>query len=313
MKKSASLQRWGYLGGLVLLAVLALLPAFFSGYILSFMIITFMFIILASSWNLFSGFTGYISLGHGMFFGAGAYAFTVGMVKSGWPYAYSIALAAVVSGILAFLIALIILTIRIKVAYFAMITLGFNEIFQTVCANSEALGESYGFTIPPIPHLHVPYYILLMAMVTLVGGTFLLSRSHVGLALKSILQDEEVAETTGVNTTSLKIIFFVVSGIFPGIAGAIMAWFWSYIDPYMGFDLVLCFQMAIMAILGGMGTVFGPVIAAAFMSVLIEILSTNIPHFHNIIFGTLVTIIIIISPKGMMEFIQRLFYHPGRS
>jgi branched-chain amino acid transport system permease protein len=313
MKKVANLQKWGYLGGLAVLAILALLPAFFSGYILSFMIITFMFIILASSWNLFSGFTGYISLGHGMFFGAGAYAFTVAMVKSGWPYPYSIALAAVVSGILALLIALILLTIRIKVAYFAMITLGFNEIFQTVCANSEFLGESYGFTIPPIPHLHVPYYILLTAMVALVGGTFFLSRSHVGLALKSILQDEEVAETTGVNTTSLKIIFFAVSAVFPGIAGAIMAWFWSYLDPYMGFDLVLSFQTAIMAILGGMGTVFGPVIAAAFMSVLIEILSTNIPHFHNIIFGTLVTIIIIISPRGMMELIQRLHYHPGRS
>lgn len=313
MKKITSRQLLGCLGGIAILAVLALFPAFFSGYVLSFMIITFMFIILASSWNLFCGFTGYISLGHGMFFGAGAYAFTMGFVKSGWPYAYSIGLAAVVSGLLAFLIALLLLTIRIKVAYFAMTTLGFNEIFRTVCANSEALGESYGFTIPPIPHLYVPYYILLTAMVTLVGGTFLLSRSHVGLALKSILQDEEVAETTGVNTTGLKIIFFVVSGIFPGITGAVMAWFWSYIDPYMGFDLVLCFQMAIMTILGGMGTVFGPVISAVFMSALIEILSTNIPHFHNIIFGTLVTIMIIISPRGMMELIQKFFYHPSRS
>lgn len=293
--------------GMLVLAFLALLPAFFSGYILSFMIITFMFVILAGSWNLFCGFTGYISLGHGMFFGAGAYTFAWSVVEKGWPYATSIALAAIVSGLLAFLIALILLTNRIQVAYFAMITLGFNEILQTICANSEALGESYGFTIPPISHLYVPYYVLLIAMVILVVGTLLLSRSPVGMALKSILQDEEVAETTGVNTTRIKIIFFTLSGIFPGIAGAIMAWFWSYIDPYTGFDLVLSFQIAIMVILGGMGTVFGPVIAAAFMSGLIEILSTNIPHFHNIIFGTLVTIIIIISPKGMMEIIEKLF------
>jgi len=300
----------GYAAAVAMLAFLALLPSFFSSYIVSFMIITFMFIIMAGSWSLFSGYTGYVSLGHGMFFGAGAYAFALAMVKGGWPYYHSILLAAVVAGILAFLISVILLTIRIKIAYFAMITLGFNEIFQTICANSVPLGESYGFTLPPIPHLYVPYYILLTAASVLVIGTFVLDRSHLGLALKAISQDEEVADTMGINTTRLKIVFFAVSAVFPGIAGAIMAWFWSYIDPYMGFNLVLSFQSAIMAILGGMGTIFGPVIAAAFMSLLIEILSTNIPHFHNIIFGILVTVMIIISPRGMTALIHRLLYHP---
>jgi len=295
------------------LAFLVLLPSLFSSYIVSFLMITLMFVIMASSWNVFCGYTGYVSLGYGMFFGAGGYAFALAMVKGGWPNYYSIALAAGVAGTLAFLIGLILLTIRIKIAYFALITLGFNEIFQTICANSVLLGESYGFTIPPIPHLHVPYYILLSAASISVFGTFLLDRSHLGLALKAIFQDEEVADSMGVNTTRLKIVFFTISGIFPGMAGAIMAWFWSYIDPYMGFNLVLSFQIATMAILGGRGTVFGPVIAAVFMSLLIEILSTNIPHFHNIIFGILVTTIIIISPKGMTELVQKLFYRSARS
>lgn len=311
MRKAGDRRFVFYLGGMIGFAFLIVLPYFFSSYILSFMIITFMFVILASSWNLFCGFTGYISLGHGMFFGAGAYTFALAVVKGGWHYGYGIALAALVAGLMALLIGLVVLTIRIKVAYFAMITLGFNEIFLNICANSDALGASYGFTIPPITHLAVPYYTLLVVVIILVGGTFLLARSHVGLALKSIMQDEEVAETSGVNTTRLKIIFFVASGIFPGITGAIIGWNWSYIDPYTVFDLVLCFQMAIMAILGGMGTVFGPVIAAAFMSVLIEILSTNIPHFHNIIFGILVTIIIIISPRGMSELINKLYHRSG--
>jgi branched-chain amino acid transport system permease protein len=307
--------RWkqlGYLSVITILVFLIFIPSFLSAYIVSFLIITFMFIILSSSWNVFCGFTGYISLGHGMFFGAGAYAFALAMVKGGWPYYSSIAFAGAVSGILAFIIAVILLTIRLKVAYFAMITLGFNEIFQAVCANSKTLGESYGFTIPPIPHLHVPYYILLVAAVILVGGTFVLDRSHIGLALKAMFQDEEVADTMGINTTRLKIIFFVISGIFPGVAGAIMAWFWSYIDPYMGFNLILSFQIVIMAILGGMGSVFGPIIASTFMSFLIEILSTNIPHFHNIIFGVLVTAMIIISPRGMNALIYQLFYQPRR-
>ncbi len=87
-----------------------------------------------------------------------------------------------------------------------------------------------------------------------------------------------------------------------------MAWFLCYLDPYQGFNLAFSFQVVIIAILGGMGTVFGPVIAAVFMTLLIEILSTNLPHFYNIIFGTLVTIVIIISPRGMNALIRRLFY-----
>jgi branched-chain amino acid transport system permease protein len=298
----------GYVLAAAVMVCLILLPCVASSYILSFMLITMMFILMASSWNIFCGFTGYVSLGHGLFFGAGGYAFALAMVKGQWPYYWSIALAAVVAAVLAFLMALLLLTVRIKIAYFALITLGFNEIFQTLCANSAALGESSGFTIPPIPHLYVPYYLFLGAAFLLVFGTFLLDRSPYGLALKAIFQDEEVADTMGVNTTRLKVIFFTVSGIFPGITGAVMAWFWSYIDPYMGFNLVLSFQLATMAILGGRGTVFGPVIAAAFMSFLIEILSTNLPHFHNIIFGILVTIIIILSPTGMTALIQRLLH-----
>lgn len=306
-------RQLSYLTVSILLIFLIMVPFVFSDYILSFMIVTLMFIIMANSWNIFCGFTGYVSFGHGMFFGAGAYVFALATAKGGWPYYFSIPLAGVVSAMLAFVIALILLTTRIKVAYFAMITLGLNEIFQSVCVNSRALGESYGFNLPPIPYLKIPFYILLANALILVGGIYLLDKSHTGLALKAIFQDEEVANTTGINTTRLKIIFFVVSGISPGFAGAIMAWFWSHLDPYVGFDLVLSFQIAIMAILGGMGTVFGPVIAAAFMSFLIEILSTNIPHFHNIIFGVLVTVLIINSPKGMMALIQRFFHHPKRS
>jgi branched-chain amino acid transport system permease protein len=305
--KRSRIWKLEYVGLIILLAALALLPSFFSAYIVSFSIITLMFIIMSCSWNIFSGFTGYLSLGHGMFFGAGAYAFTLAMVKGGLPFYYGIALAATVSGILAFLIALVLLTIRIRVAYFAMITLGFNEIFQAICANTAALGESSGFTIPPVPHLQVPYYILLTVAVVLVGGTFMLDRSHVGLALKAISQDEEVADTMGINVTRLKIVFFVLSGVLPGIAGGIMAWFWSYLDPYQAFNLVFSFQVVIIAVLGGMGTVFGPVIAAVFMTLLIEILSTNLPHFYNIIYGVLVTIMIIISPRGMNELIRRIF------
>jgi branched-chain amino acid transport system permease protein len=305
--KNSRTSKMSCAGLFILLAALALLPYCFSPYIVSFLIITLMFIIMSCSWNVFCGYTGYLSLGHGMFFGAGAYAFALAMVKGGLPFYYGVVLAAIVCGVLALVIAFFLLTIRIRVAYFAMITLGFNEIFQAICANTPVLGESSGLTIPPVPHLHIPYYILLALAAVLVAGIFILDRSHMGLALKAIFQDEEVADTMGINVTRLKITFFVLSAVPAGIAGGMMAWFWSYLDPYQGFNLVFSFQVVIIAILGGMGTVFGPVIASVFISLLIEILSTNLPHFHNIIFGVLVTIVIIISPRGMNALIGRIF------
>ena len=125
--KSTLAKKSGYVAIIAVMVSLVLLPCLASSYILSFMIITLMFIIMASSWNLFCGFTGYVSLGHGLFFGAGGYAFALAMVKGQWPYYYSIALAALVAGGLAFAMALLLLTVRIKIAYFALITLGFTK------------------------------------------------------------------------------------------------------------------------------------------------------------------------------------------
>ena len=290
----------------VVIAAACALPAWSSSYVNSFLVSVFMYVALAGSWNLFSGTTGYASLGHGIFFGLGAYAFAVSTVSLGWHPLAGFALAVAVPGIGALLLGLVLLTTRIRVAYFAIVMLGFNEIAKTIVANTKAIGSSYGLTIPPLSSHLVAYYFLLALAVGVTALAYWINRTQWGLGLKAILADEVAAEVTGVGTVAHKMAMFVLSAMLIGPAGAMIAWYWSYIDPYMAFDLLVSFEMVVMAVFGGAGTVFGPVLGAVLMSVVKEGLSTSIPQFHTIIFGVLVLVLIIWYPGGVIQAVEAM-------
>jgi branched-chain amino acid transport system permease protein len=287
-----------------LLAAVVLLPVWASPYMVSFLLSVFMYVALAGSWNLFSGTTGYLSLGHGLFFGIGAYAFAIAMAILHLDPFTSFLFSAIMSGLSAVLLGLVLLTTRIRIAYFAMVMLGLNEISKTVVANIKAIGSSYGLTIPPLNNSLVAYYFLFGLAVCVTLFAFALQKSHWGYGLKAIVADEVAAEVTGVGTVGHKMTMFVVSACFAGLTGGMIGWHWSYIDPYMAFDLVVSFNMVVMAVFGGMGTVFGPVIGAVLMSGLKEALSTSIPNFHTIIFGVLLVLLMIWQPGGMIEVVR---------
>ncbi len=286
--------------------VLLVLPSWASAYHISFLLGVFMYVALAGSWNLFSGTTGYASLGQGIFFGFGAYAFAVAMVLLQWHPLAAFALAAGIPGISALLLGSVLLTTRIRVAYFAIVMLGFNEIAKTIFANIKAIGSSHGLTMPPIASSLVAYYFLLALAVAITALTYAIKRTRWGLGLKAILSDEVAAEVTGIRTVAHKIAMFTTSAILCGLTGAVIAWNWSYVDPYMAFDLVVSFDMVVMAVFGGVGTVMGPVLGAVVMSTVKEALSTSIPQFHTIIFGALVLVLIIWYPGGLIQIVDVL-------
>lgn len=286
------------------LAVIAALPLWASPYLVSFLISVFMHVALAGSWNLFSGMTGYISLGHGLFFGIGAYAFAVAIVVLKLDPVLSFLLSAAASGLCAVLLGLVLLTTRLRVAYFAIIMLGLNEITKTIVANIKAIGSSYGLTIPPLSSSLVAYYFLFGLAVCVTLFAFALQRSRWGYGLRAIVADEVAAEVTGVGAVAHKMAVFAVSACFSGLAGGMIGWYWSYIDPFMAFDLIVSFDMVVMTMFGGIGTVFGPVIGAVIMSGLKEALSTSIPHFHAIIFGVVLTVLMIWQPGGMIKIVE---------
>ena len=285
---------------------LFVLPSWASAYTISFLVSVFMYVALAGSWNLFSGMTGYASLGQGIFFGIGAYAFAVSTVLLKWHPVAGFVLAAVVPGVGAVLLGFFLLTTRIRVAYFAIVMLGFNEIAKTIVANIKAIGSSSGLTIPPLPSNLVAYYFLLLLAVGVTAIAYAIKRTRWGLGLKAILADEVAAEVTGIGTVAHKMVMFILSAILIGLTGSMVAWYWSYIDPYMAFDLMVSFDMVVMAIFGGVGTVMGPVLGAVIMSVVKEGLSTSIPQFHTIVFGVLVLVLIIWCPGGVIQVVHAL-------
>jgi branched-chain amino acid transport system permease protein len=287
--------------GLVLTALLAVLPPWMSPYNVSMLLTIFMYVALAGSWNLFSGMTGYVSLGHGLFFGIGAYSFAVATAVFNLPAVMGLVLAVVVPGIAGFVIGLALLTTRIRIAYFAVVMLGLNEITKTIVANMKSIGSSYGLTLPGLPNRYVTYYILLALAAVVTAVAYFVQQSRWGYGLKALLADEVAAEMTGVHTVAHKLAMFVLSAIFIGLTGAVIAWNWSYVDPYMAFDLTVSFDMLVMAMFGGFGTVAGPVLGATLMSLVKEVLSTSWPNFQPIIFGVLVIILILWCPGGIIQ------------
>lgn len=292
-------------------ALLAALPLVAPAYVLTFLLITFMYVAMTQSWNMLSGYTGYFSLGHGIFFGFGAYGFTLALLKLKLAPAAALAVGGAAAMAAAALLGFVLMRVRIRIGYFAVLTLGLNEIVKTVIANTDALGAASGFTLPPVSSPAVPYLLMLGVSVAAVATMLLLDRSRYGLGLRAILDDEEVAQSMGVRTARYKTAVFVLSALFPGVTGGVIAWNWSFIDPYQAFDLLLSFNTPIMAVFGGVGTVWGPVVGAVVMSVIIETLWVNLKNFQAVVFGVLVVLIVMVAPRGVAPLLARLGRRPA--
>ena len=293
----------------LLLLLLLLLPLRTSSYMHSFLIDLMTFAILAQSWNLFSGTTGYLSLGHGVFFGVGVYAFALSVSKLGWPPIPALLCGGVVAVVVAALFGSLFLWVRIKIAYFALITLGLSEIVRAIIQNTPALGGAQGTTTPLLPTPLLAYYYQLVLTVAVTLVAYLVKRSRLGLGLRAIHADELAAMASGVHAFRHKFAVLLLSAVFPGLSGAMTVWFWSYTEPDQAFSLIVSFNMVIMSFFGGVGTVSGPLVGAAVMGVVSEILSTRFPFLHAILFGLLVILIIIFWPGGILQVAARLRAH----
>jgi branched-chain amino acid transport system permease protein len=299
-----SLWNWGLL--LLVLAALVAAPAIAGEYARSFLLILFMYIAMALSWNMLSGYTGYLSFGQGVFFGIGAYTFAVLVTKFDVPLPVAFVLAGVAPALVAAGLGLVFMRVRIRVAYFSLATLGLNEIVKTVVTGADWVGGNNGMTLPAPPSPWLLYYLSLGTAFLALAVAAWIDRSTFGLGLRAILQDEEAAEATGVPTFHCKLLVFVLSAVFPGLMGAIIGWHWSYIDPNMAFDLSISFDMAVMTLFGGIGTLWGPIVGAVVMGGLGEELGVYLPNLHGLVYGLLVFAMVVLAPGGIMQLGQHL-------
>jgi branched-chain amino acid transport system permease protein len=260
-----------------------------------------MYIVMTVSWTMFSGPTGYISLAPAAFFGVGVYTSALLGFKLPIPIVIGI------GGLNGFCLALLVgaLTLRLKGIYFVMFTFGLVELLLHSVLWWEAnITGTIGRVVPSVGNTTV-YYLMLIIFTILMMTAYFIRHSKFGLALQSIGEEEEASTHTGINVTALKIITFAVSAFFMGAAGAVMATRWTYIDPRIAFNPLLSFMPALMAIFGGMGQLYGPIIGAAIFTYLEELLITKFPYYYMLIFGITMLVVIRFMPQGVEGVIQK--------
>lgn len=283
-------------GFLVLVLVLvALLPQYGREYDVRVMIFILMYVAMAVSWAMFSGVTGYMSLAPAAFFGVGMYA--VALLQRELPFPVIIIIGSLMAFALALLVGLV--TLRLKGIYFAIFTFGLVVLMSRVIEYLEALFFNLHSRHILSLGTATSLYIMLGLAVVTVLSVYFIKRSRYGLALLSIGGNEEAAAHMGVNTTRVKVLFFAISAIFMGAAGGILAPVLIYINPSNAFGLVYSFMPILMAVFGGMGQLYGPVIGAVAFGYIEEWLRKELSGAFMLVFGILLVLVIVFLPNGI--------------
>lgn len=287
---------------LVILVVLASLRLYVSTYTIILVTSILMYIILTQSWVLFSGPTRYISLASAAFFGVGIYSAAI--LGMHLPLPVVVVAGALASSCLALLVGA--LTLRLKGIYFAMFTFGLVELIKHLLLWYEIKFTGTRGRFVVLVDNNTIYYMMLATLVALLLVAYFIRRSKYGLALQSIGEDEEAAAHTGVNVTAVKVITFAISASFMGAAGAIIATRWTYVDPYIAFKSLFSFMPVLMAIFGGMGQFYGPVLGSTVFAYLEEVLITRFPYYYMLLFGIILLIAILYLPDGLVGLVQKV-------
>jgi branched-chain amino acid transport system permease protein len=295
----------------VLTLVLALLPHALSVYLRSFLLFTMMYVVLALSWNIISGFTGYTSFGHVAFYGIGAYACAILVADHGWPWLATLAAAAVVAATVAVAIGYPVL--RLKGPYFAIAMLGAAEGTRVIATVWDGLTHGgLGISLPSVETSIPTYYAMLALMVLTVAVAYVVGHSRFGIRLNAIREDEGAAEALGIDATRYKLAAFTLSAVFPAVAGGIQAYKVLYIDPPSVFFVQITIAMALMSMLGGKGTVIGPIVGAVLLYTAQELTWVNFPSAHLVAYGLFIIVVARFMPRGLVGFaVDRGWIHKG--
>lgn len=292
-------RRWLFF--VILFAVLALMPFLLpagSDNTLTLMISVFLVAGLASSWNIVAGFAGQINLGHAAFFGLGS-LITRQLWLSDVPFVLSFAAGGAAAALAALIVGVPVL--RLKGIYFSIGTL----------ALTEALRLTVGNVLPRVSRLPGPmlrsydltprYYLMLLVVVVIVAVCYWLSRSRLGLGMMAVREDEAAARSIGIDVFLHRLIAFVLSAFFAGLVGAAFAFYHVSYYPSLTFSPVWTFDALLVAFVGGIGTLTGPLIGAAFFVLIRDILASNLVDVHLIIFGVIFIIVVLLLPGGIIE------------
>lgn len=272
-----------------------------------------MFATLAIGWNIIGGYAGYASFGNVVFFGLGGYTVAALMSKAGWNFWPALVAAAVLAVVFAVLVGAPVL--RLRGHYFAIATLGVAEGMREIVTNMSSItGGGAGITIPAIgveattsyPGNTGFYYYFLVLMLVALAVEWAVARTRFGYSLRAIHQDEDAAAAVGINTTRAKIAAYALCGLLTSMAGAIYAFQQVTIYPARLFSVEITVLMVGMAVIGGSGTVMGPIVGAFVLQFLSEFLRQNFLDLHLFIFGAIIVLAVLFLPEGIVNFLSEV-------
>jgi branched-chain amino acid transport system permease protein len=284
---------------MILIIILALLPMVIEkDSTINLMILIFLYITLASSWNILGGYTGQTSLGHAAFFGLGSLA-----TRQLWLAGFPIVPSLLAGGLLAVAFALLIgaPAFRLKGVYFAIGTLALAQILNVTVGNVFP-------TISALPaeelssyQLAPRYYAFLGLAIIVIGVTYFLVNSKLGLGMMAVREEENAAESLGISALKHKLLALGFSAFFTGMAGGAFAYY--HVSYYLQFPFlpIWSLDMLTMVYIGGTGTILGPIIGAVFFVVLKEYLVLNVGEYHLIVFGVLFILVVLFLPGGIIS------------
>lgn len=291
---------------IVCLTVLALaaaaLPLLAGEYALSFAIQALVFGALAYSWNIIGGYAGYTHFGQVAFFGVGAYVGAL-LIMAGVPWLLAAAAAGGATACLALLLGLAML--RLRGPFFAIGMYGLARVGESFALGFDGITQGGTGLYLPQTELRPIFYVLAAIVIGLIGLTQWLDGSRIGLQLLSIREDEAAAEALGVRTSRLKIGAFIVSAVAPGAVGAIYAAWLAFIDPTTAFAPMTELTTIAMVLLGGLGTVLGPLIGTVLLSVLNELLWSRLPEIYLGVVGIVILAAVLFMPRGIVTTLAR--------
>jgi branched-chain amino acid transport system permease protein len=298
-------QRTAVLPG-ALIVVVAVLPLLISSpNSVRLLFITFLWVTTSIAWNLLGGFAGQVSFGFAVFYGMGAYTTALAMNAGVNPF-----LAFLVSAVTAVLASLVIglPTFRLRGPYFAIATIGVSEAVRVVMTNLSFTGGASGYRI--VEHRAFQqlehYYTALTLAAAAVAISIMISRSKFGVGLRAIRQDEDAAADVGVNPYTHKLGAHAVAAALTGIAGGVFARYAAFIHPQGVFGFQTSVHILLMPVIGGLGTIWGPVIGGFVFGIVEEQIVASFPQIHLLLYGSLLILIILVEPGGILGGIRKL-------
>lgn len=302
---------------LSLLALAVLFPfVFSSSFMVNFGVLALFYAFIGQSWNIAGGFAGQLSFGHVVFFGAGAYASTILQLRFGMNPWLGLPASAIAGAIVGGIIGFLSFRAGLKGSYFALITLAFAEVLRILVNSVEFTGGGLGLLIPAkigannfqFSERIGFYFVILSLTVVSVAIAVWLKHSRFGAQLAAIRENEDAAMALGINVFNEKVKVMVLSGALCGMGGSFFAQYFLYIDPTIVFGVDKSVEMLLVSMIGGAGTVYGPLIGAVLLAGVSDVtrVLTNVQGLSLVLYGTLLVIIIAFLPNGLIDLFKRL-------